>query len=189
MTLNRSIWPFVVGPLLILSIPLVAMRYSTSVAWSAGDFMVAAGLLYAAVFGWWTLLKASIRPSSRLAGALMVGMLLMEVWANLAVGIIGDPDHSVNRAYDVLVLAAFGGLVWSRFQSVRMQWVVLVTACGHLLVAFLSVGLIEAHLWAEQWRLIVLFNGIALSVYAIIWGLYRWSLRSPVEQPVPGELY
>lgn len=186
MTINRSIWPYVAGPPLMLLIPLVAMRFTPSVAWSAGDFVVAGGLLYAVAFG----LRAVFAPSggwpSRVAGVLMVGTLFMVVWANLAVGIIGEPANFANSPYHVLVLVAFAGSLLSRFKAQRMQWVVAFTACAHTLMAFVSVGLVEPGVRAEQWRTVLVFHGIAVFLYAIIWGLYRWSLRSPVQQPASG---
>lgn len=72
----------------LLLAPAIAMRFTREVNWSAGDFIVAAGLLGLTGIG---LELAARVPGSRfrrmaIAGAILG--LLMIVWIELAVGIL-----------------------------------------------------------------------------------------------------
>lgn len=72
--------------LLLLLVPLVAMRFTSEVIWGPGDFMAAAALLFAAGMGY-TVWSRHVRTRSRRAlVGLAVFLMLAAVWAELAVG-------------------------------------------------------------------------------------------------------
>ena len=70
----------------LLLIPLGAMQLTDAVNWSATDFAVMGALIFAAgsVF---VLAARKVKPSRRLAVAVLVLALFLYVWAELAVGI------------------------------------------------------------------------------------------------------
>lgn len=70
----------------LLLIPLGAMQLNDAVNWSATDFAVMGALIFAAgsVF---VLAARKVKPSRRLAVAVLVLALFLYVWAELAVGI------------------------------------------------------------------------------------------------------
>jgi len=77
--------------LCILSIPLIAMQFSTEVNWSISDFVIAAILLFSfALIG----VFASRKLSSfkyRYFVYLLIILCFLLLWAELAVGILNTP--------------------------------------------------------------------------------------------------
>lgn len=71
----------------ILLVPLVAMRFTDEVNWSAGDFLVAAVLLLAAGSALDLILRKVPGVGQRLLGAGLLGLAFVYAWAELAVGI------------------------------------------------------------------------------------------------------
>ena len=72
---------------LILSVPLIAMQFSTEVHWTLSDFIVAAVLLLSTGLAIeWTLRKVK-NKNRRIAICLVLLAALMLIWAELAVGI------------------------------------------------------------------------------------------------------
>ena len=120
--------PFIWGGLAgLLMIPLVAMRFTREVNWDETDFIVM-GLLLAAVGGGYEL---TIRLSDNLlyrfgaAVAVLTGFLL--VWANLAVGFIGNEDNVWNLLFAGMLLLMIVGAIVSRF---RARGLALTLAAG-----------------------------------------------------------
>jgi hypothetical protein len=75
------------GTAALLLIPVIAMRFTAEVAWTASDFVVAGGLLLG-TGTMYALASSMTRSNNRraLIGVLLVAMLTL-VWIELAVGI------------------------------------------------------------------------------------------------------
>lgn len=86
----RPVMKMVVGSALILLIPLVAMQFTNEVAWTLLDFMVTGGLLVGT--GLMYVIGASkLRtPRNRAILGAALGAAFLFVWAELAVGILGN---------------------------------------------------------------------------------------------------
>ena len=86
-SLHRPVIKVLVGTALLLLIPLVAMQFTSEVNWTLSDFIVAGGLL--AGTGLLYVIGASQMRSSRNRTILgvVLGAVLLVVWAELAVGI------------------------------------------------------------------------------------------------------
>lgn len=85
---SRKGWLRVVlGTAAILLVPLVAMRFTDEVNWSAGDFLVAAVLLLGAGAILDLILRKLPGTGRRLLAAGLLGLAFVYVWAELAVGI------------------------------------------------------------------------------------------------------
>lgn len=83
-------WLMLLATVLLL-LPMVAMFFTNEVRWSWGDFAVAAFLLFGQVFlaDWiWARLN-SLRDRLLVIGAILI--LLLALWLELAVGIVGSP--------------------------------------------------------------------------------------------------
>lgn len=78
-------------PLVILSIPLIAMQFTKEVNWTFSDFLVMGILLFATVFTINFVLNKFKSLKSRLILIVGIIALLVLVWAELAVGIFGSP--------------------------------------------------------------------------------------------------
>lgn len=71
----------------LLAIPAIAMQFTPEVNWGPGDFLAAAGLLGLTGLGLEFAARASVSRGGRLLAAGAIVLLLMLVWAELAVGI------------------------------------------------------------------------------------------------------
>ena len=78
-------------PLIILSIPLIAMQFTKEVNWTISDFLVMGILLFTTVFTIGFVLKKVKTLKSRLILIVGIVVLLALVLAELAVGIFGSP--------------------------------------------------------------------------------------------------
>ena len=79
------------APLALLLIPLIAMNYSDEVHWTLIDFVIMGVLLLVA--GMWTqrVVKRVKSFPRRATYIILVILLFLLVWAELAVGIFGSP--------------------------------------------------------------------------------------------------
>jgi len=79
------------APLALLLIPLIAMHYSDEVHWTLIDFAIMGVLLLIA--GMWTqrVVKRVKSFPRRATYIILVILLFLLVWAELAVGIFGSP--------------------------------------------------------------------------------------------------
>ena len=79
------------APLALLLIPLIAMHYSDEVHWTLIDFAIMGVLLLVA--GMWTqrVVKRVKSFPRRTTYIILVILLFLLVWAELAVGIFGSP--------------------------------------------------------------------------------------------------
>lgn len=75
----------------ILSIPLIAMQFTTEVNWTASDFLIMGALLFTTAFAVDLVLKKVKTFKSRLILIFGILALLILIWAELAVGIFGSP--------------------------------------------------------------------------------------------------
>lgn len=77
----------IIGTVLILLIPLVAMQFSEEVQWELPDFTIIGILLMSAGLAY-ELISARLRDSGqRLIVGIVILLAVMYVWAELAVGI------------------------------------------------------------------------------------------------------
>lgn len=102
------------GALALLCAPLIAMQFTREVNWDETDFIVA-GIIFAIVGG---LIEVAVHVSSNgfyRAGAVFAVLGgFMVVWANLAVGMIGNEDNPVNLWFGLVLAIAIGGAILSR---------------------------------------------------------------------------
>ena len=75
----------------ILLIPMVAMLFTDELNWKPADFVVAGVLLFGTGLALEFIARKLTSPVRRIiSGAVIVAMVLI-VWAELAVGIVGTP--------------------------------------------------------------------------------------------------
>jgi predicted Na+-dependent transporter len=90
-TTGRDIARVVLGAALILLVPLVAMQFTTEVAWGLLDFAVAGALLVGTGTLYVILANRLSQKRQRLVIGLVLAVALILVWMELAVGIFGSP--------------------------------------------------------------------------------------------------
>lgn len=81
----------ILGTLCVLLVPFIAMQLSSEVSWQAADFIIMAVLCLSAGF---TLVfifrRFRLKPKTKLRVALLILAVFIYVWAELAVGLLGD---------------------------------------------------------------------------------------------------
>ena len=81
----------VIGAVLILLIPLVAMQFSDEVDWSPVVFIVMGILLFGTGLATELTLRKFNNPAHRVITTIIILAILLLVWAELAVGVFGTP--------------------------------------------------------------------------------------------------
>jgi hypothetical protein len=90
MNNNRLIIILVVATILLL-IPLIAMQFTEEVSWTLSDFLVAAVLLYGTGLLCELILRKVKKVKLRIALCIAILIVLLLIWAEMAVGIFGTP--------------------------------------------------------------------------------------------------
>ena len=132
---TRWLW---VGAIALLSVPFIAMRFTSEMQWTLGDFIFA-GLMLAALCG---LVELAVRRSSKAVYRWGLGLASLGafavIWVNLAVGIVGSEDNDYNSIFFLIILMTIVGSAAVRIRAGAMARIMPVTAIA-LLVA-LGVG-------------------------------------------------
>jgi peptidoglycan/LPS O-acetylase OafA/YrhL len=123
------------GAVALLLAPLIAMRFTSEVNWTASDFIFA-GILFALIGGAFELaIWASRNRAYRAGAALALLGAFLTIWANLAVGIVGSEDNPATQLFFVALLVGILTACIGRFRAKSMSLAALVTAVS-LGVAF-----------------------------------------------------
>ncbi|WNJ19042.1 hypothetical protein [Pontibacter sp. G13] len=84
---KQSLWIILSVVGLVLLIPLIAMKFSTEVNWSFGDFLLAGGLLLGAGLAIEWALRSQKTVRNRAIWIVAILGILLLIWAELAVGL------------------------------------------------------------------------------------------------------
>lgn len=119
-------------PAMLLVLPMIAMRFTEEVNWTASDFVFAALLFGSVGLAFEFIVRRSRSISYRLGAALAVIMAFLTIWANGAVGMIGSEDNPYNLVFlGVLVLALAGAIV-ARLRPAGMMRAMALAALAQL---------------------------------------------------------
>jgi hypothetical protein len=124
---------------LILLLPLVAMRFTSEVSWTASDFVFAAVLIGSIGFTLELAVRKSRNNFSRAAVCFAVAGAFVIVWANGAVGMIGDEDNPYNMWFGAVLVVALLGAAMARFRPAGMA--LAMTAAGLVQIGVALGGL------------------------------------------------
>jgi hypothetical protein len=130
------------------------------VNWTALDFVAAAVLLG----GTGLMIELAVRlfrsTAERLGAAVALFVCLAQVWANLAVGIIGDEDNGLNWLFMGVIFVAFAGSVLAKFRPRGMAQAMKVAA-----LAQFGAGIVGLYAGAPE----------ALGFSAVLAGLWLFA--------------
>jgi hypothetical protein len=116
----------------VLALPAVAMRFTTEVNWTASDFVFAAVMIGTVGL----LAEVAVRMSSnwsyRAGAAFALAAGFTTVWANAAVGMIGNEDNLYNLLFLGIVAAALVGAMLVRRRSSALAKVMAAAAAAQL---------------------------------------------------------
>ena len=120
---------------LILLLPLVAMQFTREVNWTVGDFIFAGLLIGCTGLAFELTVRASSNAAYRAAVGVALAAAFLTIWANGAVGMIGDEGNPYNLLFLGVIGLALAGNVAARFRPAGMALAMAVAAIAQLAVA------------------------------------------------------
>jgi hypothetical protein len=122
----------------LLALPAIAMRFTDEVQWDRTDFIVFGAMLAVACGAYEVATRMSRDLWYRAGAAVAVLASFLLVWANLAVGFIGNEDNPLNLMYfGILGIAALGALI-ARFRAPGLFVVMVVVAVAQLVAGIIG---------------------------------------------------
>lgn len=121
----------------LLALPAIAMQFSTEINWTAADFVAAALLLGGVGLAFELAVRASGSLAYRAGAAVALGLSLLMLWANAAVGIVGSENEPINMWFNLIPLLALVGTLAARLRPGGMAIAMVVVAGAQLLVGTL----------------------------------------------------
>jgi hypothetical protein len=164
--LRAAVW---IAAAVLLLLPAIAMQFTQEVQWDESDFLVFGGMLLIACVAYEAAARIARSNNYLAAAAIAIGAGFFLVWANLAVGIIGNEEDPLNLMFfGVLVVGMLGALI-VRLRPRGMARTLVAMAIAQGLVAVIAQ--IAGH-----------FTWVFATVYAAIWlvsaGLFREAART-----------
>ena len=165
-------WGFAV---LLLATPFVAMQFTSDVAWTTADFLLAALML--GVFGLALELTFKFTSDSRfrtgVAFALAAGF--MTIWVNGAVGMIGSEDNPYNLISSGIVVLVPIGSAFGGFRALGMARTMMIAAALQLAASALGAFTDPR-------------GGVFSALFAVLWFLAGALLRQSIvpDDPAAG---
>lgn len=137
----------------LLAIPLVG-----GAPWTGSDFAIGGALLAMLGLAVELGLNASGNMTYRLAAGLAAVTGFAIVWANLAVGFVGEPENPYNLLFAGVLAVAIGGVLVARFKAEGMRNAMAATAVAQIVAGVISMGqddaiLLLTALFAGAWGL------------------------------------
>ena len=91
MNMSKRIIRIALVVVLILLVPLVAMQFTDEVVWDFADFVVAGILLFGASLTHELVARKARTTKHRALIGVVIAVVLLFIWMELAVGIVGTP--------------------------------------------------------------------------------------------------
>ena len=167
------------GALVLLAAPWVAMRFTDQVAWSGGDFAVFGALLLFACLAFEVMVRTARAPRHLAASVLAIATAFLLVWANLAVGIVEEPNHPANLMFAAVLLAGVIGAVMARLHARGMAHVLLLMACLQVAAGAIAVSM--------DTQTPPLFLLALTAVCSAAWLLSAWLYHAAAARPAGGQ--
>lgn len=145
-------------------LPLLAGRFISSFDWSVMDYVVWGVMLLTAASVFEASLRLSPRLDYRLASWIALGAGFLLVWANLAVGIVGDEGHPLNALFFAVLIVPVVGAFVSNFRARGLSLTLFLTALAQGLAALPALALGERD---------VLLTGVWMAAWLISAALFR----------------
>lgn len=131
--IESAIGPAVAG-LGLISIPLVAMQFTSEVVWDILDFGIAWTLIFVAGFTFQLISNKTENSAYKIATGLAAFTSLSILWVNGAVGIIGNEGNPLNMLFGVVLLMVIFGSYIAKLEAKAMSRVMLSTAITQVLI-------------------------------------------------------
>ena len=123
------------GAAALLMLPLIAMQFTREVNWTASDFLVMGVMLGSVGVAFELALRVARSSFYMLGAGLAAGTAFLVTWSNLAVGIIGSEDNSINLIFFGVIAVALIGTLLSRLRPEGMARAMYATAAAQAATA------------------------------------------------------
>jgi hypothetical protein len=123
----------------LLLVPLVAMQFTEQVQWNLFDFLVMGSLLFGIGLAYELVARKVSTTAYRVAVGFALAAVLLLIWVNAAVGIIGDGP--VNALYLAVVAVLIIGAAVARLKPRGMVRALCATALAQALVPMIALVL------------------------------------------------
>ena len=156
---------------LLLSVPAIAMRFTSEVVWTPLDFMVMGAMIGAVGLGLELAIRASRNNLYRAGAALALLAGFLTTWSNLAVGIIGDGSNPANLLFFGVVALAIIGSVAARSRPTVMARTMMAAGLAQLAVPLVAMIAWRPELTPE-FGLSVAINSVFAGMWLLSAGLF-----------------
>ena len=112
----------------LLLLPAVAMRFTSEVNWTAGDFVVMGAMLAIACGAYEVVARMSGNTLYRAAVGIAIVTAFLTVWVNLAVGMLGSEGNPDNLLFGGVLAIGVIGAFTARFRAQGMAYAMVATA-------------------------------------------------------------
>lgn len=143
----------------LLSLPAIAMLAGAEgVDWSAGDFLIFVVMLSMLGAGIELAAAKSGNTAYRFGAIAASGIGFLTIWANLAVGMIGNEDNGYNLAFFAIVLLAAIGAAVVRGSASGLAKVSFIAGIAQLGVGAMGYtadprGAVFSMMFAAPWMI------------------------------------
>ncbi len=168
-TLRALAWG---GAIALWLLPLVAMQFSSEMAWTAFDFAAWGAMLLVACGVFELGMRLSPNFAYRAGFAVAAGTAFLITWSNLAVGIVGDEGQPLNLIFFGVIAVAVIGAFFVNFRASGMTKVMTATAILQAATAIAAV----VH---NEIRVVAIIGGFAMA-----WLLSAWLFRKAASEAV-----
>lgn len=175
-SLSASALYLALGTAAILTIPFIAMQFSSEVVWTLSDFIFAATLIFGTGFTYLFLTRNSDTIPYRIAMGFALGTGFLLIWSNLAVGIIGSESNVINLLYFGVIAIGVAGAVIARFKAGGMMITLFILAFAQSVIA--AVAILDRYDQSPSGTLmeIIGVNGFFVALWVVSALLFRHAM-------------
>ena len=123
-----------------MALPILIIRATQTAVRDPGDYGFLIILLTGVGIAYEVASRVPARSAYLAAWIIAAATALLNVWINLAVGIIGSEDNPANLIYAGVIAVAIGDALLARFQPLGMARAMIGTAAAQLLIFVIALA-------------------------------------------------
>jgi hypothetical protein len=159
------------GAACLMLLPVIAIRGTDSAAWrDNGDLVFLAILLWGVGIAYEVAARVRPRNAYKAGAGIALAAALLNVWLNLAVGIIGSEGNLANLLYGAVLAVAGVGASISRFRP------------GGMAAAMIAAAMAQASIFVIALAAGMGFTGPITIFFTALWLLAAWSFAKARQQ-------
>ena len=123
----------------LLLLPLVAMQFTPEVDWTPFDFAFAGAMIGGVGIVYELTVRWTGNPYYRGGAAMALAATFLTIWANGAVGMIGDEGDPANLMFAGVLAIALIGTVLARFRARGMALTMAAAAVAQIIAGGVGI--------------------------------------------------